>query len=153
MYPILKYTGAKWRLAPWILSFIPPHESYLEPYFGSGGVFFLKAKSRIETINDIDGEVVHFFKMCRDRADELANALYFTPWAREEREAAYAPAGNDIERARRFAVRCWQTFGAAVHKSNGWRHTTAVYRCVNCGRTNTEKERERKGGGEPSDRH
>ena len=124
MSPILKYPGAKWRIAPWILSFIPPHESYLEPYFGSGGVFFAKTKSRIETINDIDGDVVHFFKICRDRPDDLADALRLTPWAREEREAAFEPAGDDIERSRRFAVRCWQTFGASA-KSSGWRNTTA----------------------------
>ena len=43
MNPILKYPGAKWRTASWILSHIPPHESYLEPYFGSGGVFFNKS--------------------------------------------------------------------------------------------------------------
>jgi DNA adenine methylase len=113
------------RLAPWILSFIPEHESYLEPYFGGGGVFFNKPKSRIETINDIDGEVVHFFKICRNRPAEIADALYFTPWAREEREAAYDPTDDEIERARRFAVRCWMTFGASVSKTNGWRHTTA----------------------------
>jgi DNA adenine methylase len=125
MNPILKYPGAKWRLATWILSFIPPHESYLEPYFGSGGVFFNKARSRIETINDIDGEVVHFFRMCRSRPDDLADAIHLTPWARAEREAAFDPASDDIERARRFAVRCWMTFGASIRKSNGWRHTTA----------------------------
>ena len=127
MHPILKYPGAKWRLAQWILSFMPPHESYLEPYFGSGAVFFNKLPARIETINDIDGEVVHFFKMCRDRPDELAAALRLTPWARDERDAAYVTAIDDIERARCFAVRCWQTFGASPHKSNGWRYTIAKF--------------------------
>jgi len=122
--PILKYPGAKWRLAPWIIANMPPHESYLEPYFGSGAVFFNKPPARIETINDIDGEVVNFFKVCRDRPDELADLLRLTPWAREEREAAYSPAGDNLERARLFAVRCWQTFGAFPNVSNGWRHTT-----------------------------
>lgn len=128
MTPILKYPGAKWRLAPWILSFIPPHESYLEPFFGSGGVFFNKTPSRIETLNDIDGKVVNFFRVCRERPDELADALRLTPWAREERDAAYNPAGDELEQARRFAVQCWQTFGAFPRKSNGWRHTTAKTR-------------------------
>ena len=127
MYPILKYPGAKWRIARWIISHFPQHESYLEPYFGSGGIFFCKPKSRIETINDIDGEVVHFFKMCRNRPDDLADALRLTPWAREERQAAFDPTSDDIERARRFAVRCWQTFGASFRKSNGWRHTSAKF--------------------------
>lgn len=47
---ILKYPGSKWRIAKWIVSMIPKHHSYLEPYFGSGAVFFNKEPSRIETI-------------------------------------------------------------------------------------------------------
>lgn len=124
MNPILKYPGAKWRLAPWILQQMPQHESYLEPYFGSGGVFFNKAPSRIETLNDLDGEVVNFFRICRERPEELADALRLTPWAREERTAAYDPTEDVLEKARRFAVRCWQTFGAHPRKTQGWRHTT-----------------------------
>lgn len=124
MNSILKYPGAKWRIAPWIISYMPPHESYLEPYFGSGAVFFNKPKSRIETINDMDGEVVNFFRVCRNNPDELAFALSLTPWAREERNAAYGVAGDDLERARRFAVKCWQSFGAFPQKNRGWRNTT-----------------------------
>ena len=128
MDPILKYPGAKWRLAQWIIAFLPPHESYLEPFFGSGAVLFNKAPSRIETINDLDGDIVHFFKMCRTYPNELADALCLTPWSRDEREAAYEPSTDNIERARRFAVRCWQTFGASPNQSNGWRHTTGKAR-------------------------
>lgn len=61
MTPILKYPGAKWRMANWIIDKMPDHESYLEPFFGSGAVFFNKQPARIETINDIDGAVVRFF--------------------------------------------------------------------------------------------
>lgn len=129
MEPILKYPGAKWRLAPWILRYLPPHETYLEPYFGSGAVFFLKDPARIETINDMDGEVVNFFRVCREHPDALADALALTPWAREERNRAYSEATvDDTERARQFAVRCWMTFGAFPHASNGWRHTTGKVR-------------------------
>ena len=130
MNAILKYTGAKWRLAPWIIKHLPKHESYLEPYFGSGAVFFNKEKARTETINDIDGEVVNFFRTCRESPEELAAALSLTPWAREERNNAFDPAGseNNVERARKFAVRCWMTFGASVNLTNGWRHTTGKYK-------------------------
>jgi DNA adenine methylase len=125
--PILKYPGAKWRLAPWIISHMPPHESYLEPYFGSGAVFFGKPPAHIETVNDLDGEVVNFFRVCRERPDDLADTLTLTPWARAEREAAYEPATDDLERARRFAVRTWQTYGAFSDKSCGWRATTGKH--------------------------
>ena len=53
MKPILKYPGAKWKISDWIIQNLPPHESYLEPFFGSGAVFFNKKPARIETINDM----------------------------------------------------------------------------------------------------
>lgn len=128
MKPILKYPGAKWKLADWIITNLPPHESYLEPYFGSGAVFFNKTPARIETINDIDGAVVHFFKTCRNHPDELARAIEMTPWARDEFMAAN-PRGStedDIERARQFAVKCWMSFGARLETSKSWRHSTGA---------------------------
>lgn len=60
----IKYPGAKWSYADWIISYIPEHRFYLEPYFGSGAVFFNKPQARYETINDIDGQVVNFFRVC-----------------------------------------------------------------------------------------
>jgi DNA adenine methylase len=108
---------------------MPPHESYLEPYFGSGAVFFGKAPARIETINDLDGEVVNFFRVCRSRPDDLAEALALTPWARAEREAAYCNTSDDpVDRARTFAIRVWQTYGACVNKTRGWRGSTGAYK-------------------------
>lgn len=62
MNAILKYPGAKWRIAKWIIEHIPEHHSYVEPYFGSGAVFFNKTLSNIETINDVDGYAVNFFR-------------------------------------------------------------------------------------------
>jgi DNA adenine methylase len=127
MDPILKYVGAKWRVAKWILKFIPKHESYLEPFFGSGAVFFNKDPCRIETINDIDGEVVNFFRVCRTQPEELAEMLRLTPWAREDRNDAYIPGDTELEKARKFAVRCWQTFGPTPRVTNGWRNTTGKH--------------------------
>ena len=48
---LLRYPGSKWRIASWILSYFPEHRSYLEPFVGSGAVFFSKQRSDIETIN------------------------------------------------------------------------------------------------------
>lgn len=72
---VLKYPGSKWRLADWIVSLMPPHKSYLEPFFGSGAVFFKKTPSRIETINDLDGEIVNLFRVIRERSEELERAV------------------------------------------------------------------------------
>lgn len=126
MKPILKYPGAKWRLADWILSFMPPHEGYLEPFFGSGAVFFNKPHSRVETINDLDGAVVRFFRTCREQPEELARAIGLTPWNREEFLQSDFGEDNpdDVEAARQFAIRCWMNFGARTRCKTSWRHTT-----------------------------
>lgn len=63
MKNVLKYPGSKTRIAKWICAYIPPHEVYLEPFFGGGGVFFNKIPARIETINDISAEVYNYFKV------------------------------------------------------------------------------------------
>lgn len=52
--PVLKYPGAKWRMADWIVENMPKHKTYLEPFFGSGAVLFNKTPSPIETVNDLD---------------------------------------------------------------------------------------------------
>lgn len=44
---------------------MPDHETYLEPFFGSGAVLFTKSRSNLETVNDIDGEVVNLFQVIR----------------------------------------------------------------------------------------
>lgn len=126
MKPILKYPGAKWRLSPWIIENMPDHESYLEPYFGSGGVFFNKPKSRLETINDINGEIINFFKVCRDRPEELGRSISLTPWARDELKSCKSTeTDNEVERARITAVTCFMTFGSR-QASNTWRYSSGA---------------------------
>ncbi|ALS27172.1 D12 class N6 adenine-specific DNA methyltransferase [Paenibacillus sp. 32O-W] len=119
---ILHYPGSKWSLAAWIIDRMPPHQTYLEPFFGSGAVFFNKRPSTLETINDIDGDVVNLFRVIRDRPDELARLVYWTPYSREEYYASYGHADDELERARRFLIRCWMARGARSSDRNGWRH-------------------------------
>ena len=54
----------------------------MEPFFGSGGVFFNKNRSNIETINDLDGEVINLFECIKSDPERLARDIYFTPYAR-----------------------------------------------------------------------
>ena len=120
---ILHYPGSKWSLADWIISHMPPHQTYLEPFFGSGAVFFTKEPSPLETINDLDGDVVNLFKVIRDRPDELARAVYWTPYSRQEYYDSYdMDVTDELERARRFLVRCWMARGAKTSDRTGWRH-------------------------------
>lgn len=121
--PVLKYPGSKWNIAEWIISHFPPHITYLEPFFGSGAVFFNKKPSKAETINDIDGNVVNLFKVIRERSEELIRLIELTPWARDEYYASYKKTGNELEDARRFLVRCWQAHGTRTDNRTGWKST------------------------------
>jgi DNA adenine methylase len=122
---VLKYPGSKWTLADWIISNFPvgyEKMTYLEPFFGSGAVFFNKKRSIIETINDLDGNVVNLFRVMRERPEELARLIEFTPWSRDEYRESYKKTGESLEDARRFLVRMWQAIGAKSSDITGWRN-------------------------------
>lgn len=120
---ILKYPGAKWRIADRIISYMPSHKVYLEPFFGSGAIFFRKQPSYLETINDIDGNIVNLFRVCREHPEELAKAISFTPFSREEFTSCYEVEVEDsVERARRTLVRYHQSFGTSNSSKTSWRN-------------------------------
>ena len=122
MKAILKYPGAKWRIADWVISHFPPHKVYLEPFFGSGAVFFKKDPVYIETVNDINREIVNLFRVCRERPEELARAISLTPFARDEFKYCYASTSDPVEQARRTLVRYHQSFGTSNSSKNSWRN-------------------------------
>lgn len=129
--PSLKYPGAKWgssgAVASWVTGHLPPHTVYVEPFFGSGGVFFSKPPSKAEYINDLDGDVVNLFRVMRDDFDELCRVVELTPYGREEYEASFEPADTPLERARRTLVRHWMSVGGngGGRYITGWRHSGA----------------------------
>lgn len=102
------YPGSKSRLAGWIISHIPPHECYVEPFCGSAAVLLSKDESTIEVINDINSNITTFFNVLRDRGDELADWLDATAFSREyfEEWEAQLYAGDvpddPLEHAGRF---------------------------------------------------
>lgn len=127
--PPFSYYGGKTRLAPWIASLLPPHRVYVEPFVGSGAVLFAKSPAPHEVINDIDGNLVTFFRVLRDQPDELERACRLTPYARDEYDYCYdrESAPTDLERARRAWVRIVQTFAGATgdHHRNSWSASVA----------------------------
>lgn len=123
--PVLKYPGSKWSLAKWIIGHMPTHHSYLEPFLGSGAVLFNKKPSPIETVNDLDHDVVNLFRCIREDAARLAKLIEFTPYSRHEYDNVYlAPIPDcDYERARQFLTRCWQGHGFRVNQYKvGWKN-------------------------------
>lgn len=121
MKAVLKYPGAKNRIADWICKYIPKHSVYVEPYGGSLAVLINKPRCHIETVNDLDGEVVNYFRVLRDHGEELRNLIRLTPYSREEYEKAYEGTDNEIERARRFCIRCWMGYGCGNVYKSGFR--------------------------------
>lgn len=122
MKTVIKYPGSKWNLADTIVSMMPEHKSYLEPYFGSGAVLFSKPIFPIETINDISDDVVNLFRMIREHPDELATAIYYTPYAETEYEIACTCQEEDpIERARLFMIKSLQSHGFSTWRKVGWK--------------------------------
>jgi DNA adenine methylase len=122
---LLKYPGAKNSIAGDIIGLFPTRYHklvYLEPFFGSGAVFFRKVPGIVETINDVNDDVYNLFCQIRNNAAELARLIEFTPWSRKEYELSYVRSDSDLENARRFLVRCWCSIGYASGKKNGWRN-------------------------------
>lgn len=111
---VLRYHGGKWRLAPWVIQHLPPHRVYVEPYGGAASVLLRKERSYAEVYNDLAGEIVNVFRVLRNpsQARELERLLKLTPFAREEFEDAYLPAGDPVEAARRSIIRSFMGFGS-----------------------------------------
>lgn len=121
--PLLRYYGAKWRLASWIIEYFPAHECYVEPFGGSAAVLLKKEPSRFEVYNDLDADVVNFFRVLRTRSRELFRALKYTPYAKAEFLESYAPAEDELERARQFFVMAWQGYGGPRReRKTGWKY-------------------------------
>ncbi|ODU22792.1 MAG: DNA methyltransferase [Sphingomonas sp. SCN 67-18] len=123
--PLLRWLGGKFRLAPWVVSHFPEHRQYVEPFGGAGSVLLHKPRAYNEIYNDLDGELVNLFRVLRsDDAPELLRLLELTPYSRAEYQAAFAPADDPIERARRTVVRSHMahgTGGARIDRPTGFR--------------------------------
>lgn len=120
--PPITYFGGKQMLATRIAEMLPPHKHYVEPYCGSLAVLLAKRPSDHETVNDLDGDLVTYWRVVRDRLDELERVCALTPHSRAEHAASYdfASLDDDIERARRVWVQLTQGRGG-VRSVTGWR--------------------------------
>lgn len=124
MKAIMKYPGSKWSIADWIISFFPEHHSYVEPFFGSGAVLFNKPRSNIETVNDLDGNVVNLFEWIKKDPERLAHEIYYTPYARQVYENAFASVPEDsLGKAVNFYIRLNMSHGFRTNGEKvGWKN-------------------------------
>jgi DNA adenine methylase len=124
--------GGKFSHLDWLLPLLPECHHYCEPFAGSAAVLLNRSPSPIETYNDLDGEVVNFFRVLRDHKDRLVELIGLTPFSREEFELACLidPNLDPVERARRFFVRARQVRTGLAQKASLGRWAN----CINTSR-------------------
>jgi DNA adenine methylase len=128
---VFGWYGGKFSHLDWLLPLLPQTHHYCEPFAGSGAVLLNRAPSPVETYNDIDGDVVNFFKVLRDDPEDLTRAIGLTPFSREEFYTAINGSTRGVsrlERARRFYIRARQT-------RTGLAQTATLGRWANCKNT------------------
>ena len=122
--------GGKFSHLDWLLPLLPECFHYCEPFAGSAAVLLNRKPSPVETYNDLDGEVVNFFRVLRTEKDKLVEAIGLTPFSREEFALACEldPSQSPFEKARRFYVRARQV-------RTGLAQTASIGRWANCKQT------------------
>lgn len=109
---VLRYSGGKWQIAPWVIQHFPAHRIYVEPFGGAASVLLRKPRSKIEVYNDLDEEIVGLFRVLQDahQCQRLIRLLRRTPYARAEFERAFQSTADPVQRAQRAIVRAYQSF-------------------------------------------
>lgn len=125
--PPVAYYGAKTSLAPRIVSMLPEHRRYVEPFAGSLAVLLAKPQAPLEVVNDLDRNLMTFWKVLRDSPTELARVCMLTPHSRVERNIAkHIPSdAGDLERARLVWSALVQGRTGTL-ANTGWRHARSA---------------------------
>lgn len=132
---VLKWPGSKWSMAKEIIKLIPEHKVYIEPFFGSGAIFFMKEPSRVEIINDLDNDVYNLFKCIRDYPDKLHDKILLTPYSEKEYKDTYyrdIEKLEPIEQARQFVIRSNMARAGMQYYSSSFRHGGIVRSLRGC---------------------
>jgi DNA adenine methylase len=117
----ISYIGGKNRIARQLISLFPEHRTYVEPFAGGAQVFFHKKPSEVEVLNDLDGEIVNFFRICQWHHDELIRYLQFCVSSRSlyKQLLSIEPSHlTDVQRAGRFFYIQKNSYGGLVIKRN-----------------------------------
>lgn len=117
------YYGGKQQMIGTILPLIPPHQTYVEPFFGGGAIFFSKPPSQCEIINDLRGDVVNFYRICKAEFGILRTLIIGTAHSRQiHREAEQVLKNPDcfseVKRAWAFWVQTNMSFSSMIF--GGW---------------------------------
>ena len=125
MKPPLTYYGGKQMLSKMIISLIPPHSVYCEPFFGGGAVFFSKTPSKIEVINDTNGELINFYRVIKTKFRKLEKEIKCTLHSRENHQTAQIVMGHpqlfdEVKRAWAIWTIANQSYASKLNGSWGY---------------------------------
>lgn len=115
----LPYIGGKNRLASVIISLMPEHTTYVEPFAGGAQVLFHKTPSSVEVLNDLDFDIVNFFRVCQWHYEELIRYLRYCVISRKWHDLlsnTRPETLTDIQRAGRFFYLQKNSFGGLILK-------------------------------------
>ena len=115
--PLVPWMGGKTKLAASILPLFPSHKCYVEPFAGAGGIFFSKAPSQVEVLNDINGDIVNLYRIVKHHLEELYRQFKWILVSREQwglLQATPAETLTDVQRAARFLYLQKLAFGGKV---------------------------------------
>lgn len=125
MKPPITYYGGKQMLSKLIVSLIPEHHLYCEPFFGGGAVFFSKPPSKLEVINDINGELINFYKVIKTKFGKLQKEIKKTLYSREQHQTAkiilnYPQLFDEIKRAWAIWTLANQSYASKLNGNWGY---------------------------------
>jgi len=117
----LSYLGGKNRVARTIISCIPEHTCYCEPFCGGAQVFFHKEPSKVEILNDLNEDVFNFLRICQIHYEEFLRYLQFCIVSRkwfELFERTPPETLTDVQRAARFFFLQKNCYGGLIVRRN-----------------------------------
>lgn len=117
----LPYIGGKSRLAKQLIALFPAHHSYIEPFCGGAQVFFHKPTSRVEVLNDLDGELMNFLRICQQHHGELLRWLHYAVASRRMHDLHTRQDPSlltDVQRAARYLYLQRTSWGGKVKGQN-----------------------------------
>ena len=113
----LSYIGGKNRLAKRIIEIFPEHLTYVEAFAGGAQILFRKAPSKVEVLNDLDGEIVNFYRICQQHYEELLRYFKYVVVSREWFDLLKRSEPStltDIQRAARYLYLLRNCFASLV---------------------------------------
>lgn len=123
MNSLLRYHGGKHKIADWIISKMPEHKCYVEPFGGGASVLLKKNPVITEVYNDLDKEVFNVFRTIRENYDELARRISMTLYSKEDFQLSFEKSDDPIETARRFLIQSRMSISTGRSNNSTFRTT------------------------------